>query len=417
MYCNNALVISNSEKRSRNGRPDAPLCRSSTTSSTRSSLLSSTSNALDDKLNKSRTSLLSKTTKPSVDSTAVYEEDEAPQLPAISSVPESDLTLRETEQTPDTDFETQRSELKRSGNPVVSIQAPTPDTLTATSGPEVAEQSRSVQDLTVAAAVGEIAPPKLAGSQNIRRSNQRGIGDQKLHPNEPKSQSKETDYFGGSLKKMSFRKIWVKRAGASPTLVQITEEDLVDDVRDRILKKYGNSLGRSFDAPDVTLRIVPRESSQPLRHTHPERTLGPEEPVTNVLDSYYPGGQTVENALVIDVPRRTPRHSPRPMQYYMEDSSRPVESGSDYFPVMAAAQPSPRLLANLSMPSGLAQSSHHLPHSMSIINTGHNPPLPSPGARNSRHGHRPKPGRTHTTSPILLSGASGALIHGRQPTP
>lgn len=217
---------------------------------------------------------------------------------------------------------------------------------------------------------------------------------------------------------MSSRKIWVKRAGASPTLVQITEEDLVDDVRDRILKKYGNSLGRSFDAPDVTLRIVPREQSQPLRHAHPERTLGPEEPVTSVLNSYFPGGQTVENALIIDVPRRTPRHSPRPMPYYMEDSSRPVESGTDYFPVMPAAQPSPRLPVNLSMPGGHAQSLHHLPHSISIINTGHNPPLPSPGARSSRHGYRPKPGRTHTTtSPTLMSGASGALVHGRQLDP
>lgn len=394
----------------------APLSpRSSTTSSTRSSSLSPTFNVHDDRPTKSRTSLLFRTRKPSIGNTVVYEEDEAPQLPAIPSVAESDLTLGKTKQTPDTDFERQRSESKRIGNPVVSIQAPTPDTLTATSGPEVAEQSTSTQDLTVAAAVGAIALPKLAGSQNIRRGNQSGIGDQNLHPNEPILQSTETDYFGGSLKKMSFRKIWVKRAGASPTLVQISEEDLVDDVRDRILKKYGNSLGRSFDAPDVTLRIVPREHSQPLRHTHPERTLGPEEPVKNVLDSYFPGGQTVENALVIDVPRRTPRHSPRPMQYYMEDSSRPVESGSDYFPVMPAAQPSPRLLANLSMPSGHSQSSHHLPHSMSIINTGHNPPLPSPGARNSRHGHRPKPGRTLTTSPILLSGASGALIHGRLP--
>jgi osomolarity two-component system response regulator SSK1 len=384
----------------------APLSRrSSTTSSARSSL-----SALDDKLNKSSTSILSKTRKPSIGSTIVYEESEAPQLPAIPSVAKSQITTGETEQTTDISFETQRSELEKSGNPIVSVQAPTPDILTAKSGPEVAEQPTISHDPTV-------APSELGGSQILRPSDQRGIRDQKLHSNEPKSQSTETDYFGGSLKKMPFRKIWVKRAGASPTLVQITEEDLVDDVRDRILKKYGNSLGRSFDAPDVTLRIVPREQSQPLRHTHPERTLGPEEPVTNVLDLYFPGGQSVENALVIDVPRRTPRHSPRPMPYYMEDSSRPVESGSDYFPVMPAAQPSPRLLANLSMPSGHAQSSHHLPHSMSILNTGHVPPLPSPGARNFRHGHRPKPGRTHTTSPTVLSGASGALAHGRQLAP
>jgi len=396
----------------------APLFRrSSTISSTRSSS-SSTSNIFDDKRNKSRTSLRSRTRNPSLGSTAVYEEGEAPRLPAIPSVAESELTPGETEQTPDISLETQRPEPNKSGNPIVSVQAPTPDLLTATSGPEVAKQSTTHRDPTVAAAVaGAIAPSELKGAQTFRRSNQGAIADQRLHSSKPSPQCTETDYFGGTLTKMSFRKLWVKRAGASPTLVQITEEDLVDDVRDRILKKYGNSLGRSFDAPDVTLRIVPSDQSQPLRHPRPERTLGPEESMTNVLESYYPGGQAVENALIIDVPRRTPRHSPRPIPYYMQDSSRPMESGSDYFPVMPAAQPSPHLPADLSMPSGHAQSSHHIPLSKSIINTGHAPPLPSPGARNSRHGHRPRPGRTQTTSPTVLNGASGALAYGRQLAP
>ena len=84
------------------------------------------------------------------------------------------------------------------------------------------------------------------------------------------------------------------RPGASPTLVQINEDDLVDDVRDMILKKYANSLGRSFDSPDVTLKIVSREHS----HRHHggsgtggapapnERPLGPEEHMTRTLDAY-----------------------------------------------------------------------------------------------------------------------------------
>jgi osomolarity two-component system, response regulator SSK1 len=41
--------------------------------------------------------------------------------------------------------------------------------------------------------------------------------------------------------------------------VSIREDDVVDDIRDAVLKKYANSLGRSFDAPDVTLKIVSRE--------------------------------------------------------------------------------------------------------------------------------------------------------------
>jgi osomolarity two-component system, response regulator SSK1 len=138
---------------------------------------------------------------------------------------------------------------------------------------------------------------------------------------------------------MVSRKIWVKRPGASATLVTILEDHLVDDVRDMILKKYANTLGRSFDAPDVTLRIVPRENRQ-------ERTLGPEEPMCQILDAYFPGGQTVEEALVIDVPlRRTPRPSPQSVpRYYQEEERRPAEAASDYFPPMPVpTMPSPHL--------------------------------------------------------------------------
>lgn len=140
---------------------------------------------------------------------------------------------------------------------------------------------------------------------------------------------------------MVSRKIWVKRPGASATLVTVVEDHLVDDVRDMILRKYANTLGRSFDSPDVTLRVVPRENRQ-------ERTLGPEEPICQVLDGFFPGGQTVDEALVIDVPlRRTPRPSPQPVpigRYYSEEERRPQEAASEYFPPMPVPTvPSPHL--------------------------------------------------------------------------
>ncbi|CZR63700.1 related to response regulator Mcs4 [Phialocephala subalpina] len=201
---------------------------------------------------------------------------------------------------------------------------------------------------------------------------------------------------------MVSRKIWVKRPGASATLVTINEDDLVDDVRDMILKKYANSLGRSFDSPDVTLRIVPREQRQ-------ERTLGPEEPMSRTLDAYFPGGQTVEEALVIDVPlRRTPKPSPQPQNRYY-DEQRPMETGSDYFPPMpvpAAAQSSPHLPTVL--PAGVNGNPHTTltAHSMSVLTTGHVPALPSPGSTTRRH-HRERPriGRQHTSSPTVLNGS------------
>ena len=118
------------------------------------------------------------------------------------------------------------------------------------------------------------------------------------------------------------RKVWVRRPGASATLVAFHETDVVDDVREMLLRKYGNSLGRMYDAPDVTLRLIPRETHQG------ERTLAPDEVMTRTLDVYYPGGQTIEEALVIDVPtmrRATPTASPRggpPHAYHLASVHR-----------------------------------------------------------------------------------------------
>lgn len=207
-----------------------------------------------------------------------------------------------------------------------------------------------------------------------------------------------TDYFGGAPANFSanmlHRKIWVKRPNASATLVQIREDDLVDDVRDMILKKYQNSLGRSFDAPDVTLRIVPRDAARGQ-----DRTLGPEEEMCRTLDAYFPGGQKVSEALVIDVPqRRTPKPSPQvPVYYNHHDDHRNHQT--EYFPPMPV------------MPSPAAPGADpRLPlphaHSISVLTTGQLPPLHSPGGtrRPLHHSNRPKYPRHNTASPTTLAG-------------
>ncbi|KAJ4422402.1 Two-component response regulator SSK1p [Gnomoniopsis sp. IMI 355080] len=207
---------------------------------------------------------------------------------------------------------------------------------------------------------------------------------------------------------MVTRKIWVKRPGASATLVTINEDDLVDDVRDMILRKYANSLGRQFDAPDLTLRIRPNGNQQ-------ERMLGPEEPMSRTLDAYFPSGQTIDDALVIDVPlRRTPRASPRvgpphapQIQYYVDDP-RPPETANDYFGPGATST----LPVTVTAPSGGSGHSH----AISVLSTGQVPQIPSPGSRRARdyreRPERPRLGRQHTSSPTLINLASGAAHQG-----
>ncbi|KAI0572279.1 two-component response regulator SSK1p [Pyrenophora tritici-repentis] len=199
---------------------------------------------------------------------------------------------------------------------------------------------------------------------------------------------------------MLHRKIWVKRPNASATLVQIREDDLVDDVREMILRKYANSLGRSFDSPDVTLRIVPRDAQR-----GGERTLGPEEDMCRTLDLYFPGGQTVTEALIIDVPqRRTPKPSPRVPMYYAHHEDG-LHQQTEYFPPMPVIAPSPATLGS-SQQHDARMPLPHASHSIAVLNTGQLPALPSPGGtrRGPLHAHRPKYPRTHTASPTTLGG-------------
>ncbi|KXX78845.1 Response regulator mcs4 [Madurella mycetomatis] len=222
---------------------------------------------------------------------------------------------------------------------------------------------------------------------------------------------------------MVTRKLWVKRPGGSATLVTINEEDLVDDVRELILRKYANSLGRQFDAPDLTLRIVPREQQRQ------ERVLGPEEPMARTLDAYFPGGQTVDEALIIDIPhRRTPRASPRNGPPHVQhlasagyEDALPLEAGTDYFGPGAVAH----------IPVTIAGSGPNGPtHAISVLNTGQVPQIPSPGGTRTRayreRPDRPRLGRQHTSSPTILNvvGAGGhpatiavSASHDRTPCP
>lgn len=198
---------------------------------------------------------------------------------------------------------------------------------------------------------------------------------------------------------MGVRKIWVRRPGGSATLLPTSEDALVDELRDQVVLKYANSLGKTFDAPDIIIRIATREGSS-TRLPTPDRILSPEEPLWSVVDSFYPGGQTVAEALVIEIPqRRTPKPSPRHNVYFTH--SEPGEHG-DYFPLMPTNVNVPTPPTHQST-SANSTSSHPGP-SISILTTGHAPPLPSPSGR--PRARRPPIGRQSTHSPTILGSAT-----------
>ncbi|KKK14292.1 hypothetical protein ARAM_007017 [Aspergillus rambellii] len=217
-------------------------------------------------------------------------------------------------------------------------------------------------------------------------------------------------HLSTSTSGMGSRKIWVKRPGGSATLVPTSEDALVDELRDQVVLKYANSLGKTFDAPDIIIRIATREGT--TRQATPDRILSPEEPLCPVLDSCYPGGQTIEEALIIEIPqRRTPRPSPRHPVYYHH--SEPGEHG-DYFPLMPANPNVPTPSTHASNTS-TGVSGHPAP-SISILTTGMAPALPSPSGRTARHSRRPPLTRHTTNSPKILGQAPSAKDNASQNT-
>ncbi len=396
--------------------------RSSTFSSTKSSASdsSTTPSVWGESRSWNRSTLrLSKNRKPPLPD-PVFEDTES--LPHIPPTTPLDILIGGgAEQTPATSPESLRTPPPDKNIPKLALVAPTP-TLKGRSkkATEVdeppAEEIGHLAEADAYTSIGCPRPSLAHRGQSIVDKSQSHIIADLLQSESPQLPPTDLNSLGSrpTSIKMQRKKIWVKRPGSSATQVMINEEDLVDDVRDMILKKYANSLGRSFDSPDVTLRIIFRRPSG--RHSQTERTLGPEEAVSKILEMYYPGGQAVEEALIIDVPqKRTPKQSPHlAMPYYLADDVRPRENGTDYFPPMPPpGQRSPHIPTNVSVSSPQGNL-HQAPHPIGVLTAGHISNLPSPGGRMARHSYaRPKYGRQHTSSPtIIQSVANAQQSHG-----
>ena len=309
--------------------------------------------------------------------------------------------------------------------PELVLQEPSPDTNPPKHNP--LDQALHSKPSSGGAAVPHMQGNILAASETTSQSNSVQMNQKDAvavgnHLNEASPQDRipyTPQSFSSSIPPLSnassssmlHRKIWVRRPNGAATIVAVREDDMVDEAKDMILHKFKNSLGRHFDAPDVTIRIVPTDGSG-------ERTLNPDEILCKALDSGYPAGQSMAEALVIDVPHKnkTPKHSPRPntYPYYQPDEIRPHENGTDYFPLMPIAGTSPAV-TNMSHDSRQSHANHE--RAMTVLTTGHVPPLPSPGATSRRtHGGRQnRPGhiRQLTASPTTLTSS----VNSRQGRP
>ena len=394
--------------------------RSSTTSSAKSSASASSSGEPPSPTDRGwgKSSLrIGKSLEPSSNLPVYEEKEQTSQLPPTTPPSQRPTTRGSIHNTPNTSLDSPRATPLEKDNPRVVIEQPTPERGRSSDPSGIALPTQSIERLREPdARVNIVSRPTIAARRHSPIPDGQSQLFSALHRTKQARRSFYSELLSETSTKanMLHRRVWVKRPGSSATQIKISEDDLVDDVRDMIINKYANSLGRNFDSPDVTIRLVQRKYS--ARHSNHERTLGPEEEIYKLVDLHYPGGQTVEEALIIDVPqRRTPKHSPRiAMPYYMPDTLRPGENQTDYFPPMAMAGPhSPQIPSNLSVASGPAAVHRSNTHAIAILETGQLPELPSPGSRMTRHSHRPKFGRQHTSSPTVLAGISNSQNLGK----
>ena len=85
----------------------------------------------------------------------------------------------------------------------------------------------------------------------------------------------------------------------TPASIQLNGDDLVDDVKDAVFRKYPIALARSFDAPDVSICLI-KHGAKPT--SIESRILAVDEKIIDVLRINYPNGQRTEEALVIQIP-------------------------------------------------------------------------------------------------------------------
>lgn len=182
------------------------------------------------------------------------------------------------------------------------------------------------------------------------------------------------------------RRIWVKIANGNPTTILVLAEDLVDDLKTMIMMKYPNSLGKTWDSADLTIKLEYHKGLDKKQNlsVSPEKsgfnhnininnmnahstisngsfinkfiTLEPDQNVFSILDNYYPTGMNMYEALIIEHPQNVlpnlPCYQPKP-QYNINTKIATKERSSSPNLNQNSSQLSPILHSKQSpIPSG-----------------------------------------------------------------
>lgn len=154
-------------------------------------------------------------------------------------------------------------------------------------------------------------------------------------PNTPQSTANSNHELRSTHAPTS-RRIWIKRAGGTPTTIIISKHDIIDDLKLEAVRKFPNTLGRLFDASDLIIKmdLLARLASnnvkkttrnpgstglispEPVRATNTPRVINSnangvgyslinleaDQNVWSLVDNFYPNGISMNEAFIIEAP-------------------------------------------------------------------------------------------------------------------
>ncbi|KAK9452950.1 hypothetical protein V1511DRAFT_506072 [Dipodascopsis uninucleata] len=216
---------------------------------------------------------------------------------------------------------------------------------------------------------------------------------------------------------MDRRRVWVRRPHGSATTVLISPADIVDDLKTALILKYAVSLGRSFDSPDLVIKLPIQSMHSPHSRSRrrgrlksaltpmedDETVLLPDLPVLETLDKHYPAGTSIVDALLVLVPDDYMAQSGQ--------SSRLTRSGAvteDESSLASGTSQGTNSHGSHSQSSVPISSQVHRPQPQPIQHISQRDDMGRPVRSNSPH-------KSSTNVPINGSISSSALTHAKSP--
>lgn len=185
------------------------------------------------------------------------------------------------------------------------------------------------------------------------------------------------------------RRIWVKMSRGTPTTILAHNDDLIDDLKSQIIQKYPNSIGRFNDAANLTLKLEKLSSANndnTLETPSGKRTgelvsLEPDQNVWQVLDTYFPQGMGMKDAIIIESSISDSSRKTTPVEsnhrHSFSDQDGPITKTSNDRSQIKHPQPlQADPIRRTSTAQNISSQQQQQQHSQSLIQTLKNFPEP-----------------------------------------